>query len=156
MGFQTYFKKATGEIYSRPIMFRIEFKVPWIFCWSFKIHQELEKPLPMLLVREFKIKWWAGFNLDLCDQENVIKFLETREKLKCLVQFIKFQKKAVHARLKRRTRHQNQKWQQMNFYSKRWCRIPRYYKNTWAFYKINKRRRMSQQDPHRIPLLIVW
>ena len=62
--------------------------------------QELEKLLPMFLVREFKIKWWAGFNLNLCDQENVIKFLETGEKLKWSVH--QFQKEAFQELLKKK------------------------------------------------------
>ena len=100
MGSQTYLKKATREVYSKHILFYIEFKVPWIFCWRFKIPQELEKPLPMSLVREFKIKWWAGFNLNLCDQENVIKFLEIEEKLKWSVH--QFQKEAFQELLKKK------------------------------------------------------
>ena len=36
----------------------------------------------MSLVREFKIKWWIGFNQEFCDQMNVLRFLETGEKLK--------------------------------------------------------------------------
>ena len=36
----------------------------------------------MSLVREFKIKWWLGFNQEFCDQKNVLRFLETGEKLK--------------------------------------------------------------------------
>ena len=36
----------------------------------------------MSLVREFKIKWWTGFNQEFGDQANVIRFLTTGDKLK--------------------------------------------------------------------------
>ena len=36
----------------------------------------------MSLVREFKIKWWTGFNQEYGDQTNVIRFLTTGDKRK--------------------------------------------------------------------------
>ena len=86
MGFQTYCKNIQGEEYTRSILFHTEFKVPWIFCWSFKIMQDLEAPLPMSLVREFKVKWWDEFKQEICSQETVLKFLQTGEKLKWTMQ----------------------------------------------------------------------
>ena len=52
----------------KTVQFYKEFKVPWIFCWSYKVaqHYSIADKFPMSLFKEFKIKWWDKFNQEIC------------------------------------------------------------------------------------------
>ena len=82
-GFNHYLFKAKGLHYIKAVQFYKEFKVPWIFCWSYKISQHycIADKFPMSLFREFKIKWWDKFNLTVCSESTVNEFLSTSKKI---------------------------------------------------------------------------
>ncbi|KAI5663555.1 hypothetical protein M9H77_22878 [Catharanthus roseus] len=79
LGFQTWVKKMTGPAYAIPLHFYADLRVPWIFCWSYQIKQVYSKDFPLSLIREFKIKWWTGYSVDLCSQDTVLKFIQTQQ-----------------------------------------------------------------------------
>ncbi|KAI5657202.1 hypothetical protein M9H77_25995 [Catharanthus roseus] len=86
LDFQTWMNKMTGPRYTLPISFHAELRVPWIFCWSYKL-QQLQPPqstipdFPLFLIREFKIKWWTGYSVAFCSQETVLNFIPTGQKI---------------------------------------------------------------------------
>ncbi|KAI5650221.1 hypothetical protein M9H77_36226 [Catharanthus roseus] len=88
LGFQTWMNKMTGPRYILPISFHAELRVPWIFCWSYKIDQlHSHMPdFPFSLIREFKIKWWTGYSVDFCSQETVLNFIHTGQKIQKTIQ----------------------------------------------------------------------
>ncbi|KAI5663559.1 hypothetical protein M9H77_22882 [Catharanthus roseus] len=79
LGFQTWVKKMTGPAYAIPLHFYADLRVPWIFCWSYQIKPVYSKDFPLSLIREFKIKWWTGYSVDLCSQDTVLKFIQTHQ-----------------------------------------------------------------------------
>jgi len=87
-GFNHYLFKAKGLHYIKAVQFYKEFKVPWIFCWSYKISQHycIVDKFPMSLFREFKIKWWDKFNLTVCSESTVNEFLSTGKKIQQQIQ----------------------------------------------------------------------
>ncbi|KAI5671803.1 hypothetical protein M9H77_12167 [Catharanthus roseus] len=76
LGFQTWVTKMTGPAYAIPMHFYADLRVPWIFCWSYKVQQVHSKDFPLSLIREFKIKWWTAYSVDLCSQATVLKFIQ--------------------------------------------------------------------------------
>ncbi|KAI5658800.1 hypothetical protein M9H77_27593 [Catharanthus roseus] len=86
LGFQTWVKKMTGPAYAIPLQFYAELRVPWIFCWSYKIDRVYSKEFPMSLIREFKIKWWTAYSVELCSQEAVLQFLQNRHLIQRSIQ----------------------------------------------------------------------
>ena len=82
-GFNLYLLKAKGLHYVKSVQFYREFKVPWIFCWSYKVaqHYTIADKFPMSLFREFKIKWWDKFNQEICSDITVTEFINTGKKL---------------------------------------------------------------------------
>ncbi|KAI5657750.1 hypothetical protein M9H77_26543 [Catharanthus roseus] len=95
LGFQTWLKKMTGPSYAIPLQFYAELRVPWIFCWSYKIDQIYSKDYPMSLTREFKIKWWTGYSVELCSQDTVLQFIQQRHLLQRSIQ--QLSKGATHS-----------------------------------------------------------
>jgi len=89
-GFNLYLLKTKGLHYIKTVQFYKEFKVPWIFCWSYKIsqHYSIADKFPMSLFREFKIKWWDKFNQTLCSESTVNEFHTTGQKLQHQIQQI--------------------------------------------------------------------
>ncbi|KAI5681135.1 hypothetical protein M9H77_02362 [Catharanthus roseus] len=65
-----------------------ELRVPWIFCWSYKISQLYSKDFPMSLIREFKIKWWTSYSVELCSQEAVLKFVQSTQQIQRSIQHL--------------------------------------------------------------------
>ncbi|KAI5683613.1 hypothetical protein M9H77_04841 [Catharanthus roseus] len=65
-----------------------ELRVPWIFCWSYKISQLYPKEFPMSLIREFKIKWWTSYSVELCSQEAVLKFVQSTQQIQRSIQHL--------------------------------------------------------------------
>ncbi|KAI5681992.1 hypothetical protein M9H77_03220 [Catharanthus roseus] len=65
-----------------------ELRVPWIFCWSYKISQLYSKEFPMSLIREFKIKWWTSYSVELCSQEAVLKFVQSTQQIQRSIQHL--------------------------------------------------------------------
>ncbi|KAI5652975.1 hypothetical protein M9H77_30162 [Catharanthus roseus] len=88
LGFQTWMNKMTGPRYMLPFSFHAELRVPWIFCWSYKIDQlHSHMPdFPFSLIREFKIKWWTGYSVDFCSQDTVLNFIHTGQKIQKTIQ----------------------------------------------------------------------
>ncbi len=87
-GFKVWIQKSKGLYYQQELQFYKEFKVPWIFCWSFKIAQMklASRGYPMSLIREFKIKWWEKFDQNICSPTVVQEFIQTGKKYKFEVQ----------------------------------------------------------------------
>ena len=87
-GLNYYLLKAKGLHYVKAVQFYKEFKVPWIFCWSYRIsqHYTTADKFPMSLFREYKIKWWDKFNQTLCSDTTVAVFLDTGKKLQHQIQ----------------------------------------------------------------------
>ncbi|KAI5671866.1 hypothetical protein M9H77_12230 [Catharanthus roseus] len=86
LGFQTWIKRMTGPKHAVPVQFYAELRVARIFCWSYKIDQIYSKEYPLSLIREFKIKWWTGYSIQLCSQENVLKFIQTGQQIQRSIQ----------------------------------------------------------------------
>ncbi|HEU5121162.1 MAG TPA: hypothetical protein VFT71_09245 [Candidatus Nitrosocosmicus sp.] len=80
-GFTTFVANSNYQAYETPVMFHAEFKIPWILCWSYCLKQHLPRPYPYSLIREFKIKWWDKFTLEICSTKNVISFFQTGIKM---------------------------------------------------------------------------
>jgi len=88
-GFNTWISKTKGPYYQQSLLFYKEFKVPWIFCWSYKIAQKYDsknQQYPMSLVREFKIKWWDKFEQHVCSPAAVTDFIQTGKKIQYQIQ----------------------------------------------------------------------
>ena len=86
--FNLHLLKTKGLHYMKTVQFYKEFKVPWIFCWSYKIaqHYNIADKFSMSLFREFTIKWWDKFNQTPCSDIIVTEFLATGKKLQHHIQ----------------------------------------------------------------------
>ncbi|KAI5669233.1 hypothetical protein M9H77_19086 [Catharanthus roseus] len=83
LGYNTWMKKQTGPKYVIPVYFYAELRVPWIFCWSYKLDR-IHSPnleFPFSLIREFKIKWWTGYSFEFSSQETVLNFFQSGQKI---------------------------------------------------------------------------
>ncbi|KAI5670963.1 hypothetical protein M9H77_11327 [Catharanthus roseus] len=88
LGFQSWVKKMTGPAYAIPLHFYADLRVPWIFCWSYKVQQVHSKDFPLSLIREFKIKWWTAYSVDLCSQDTVLKFIQNSHMIQRSIQHL--------------------------------------------------------------------
>ena len=77
-----YLVKTTTikEPYMKEVQFFRQFNIAWIFCWEYRFHQYFQAPIPLSLVRIYKIKWWNEFKTKLCGKENVEHFCKTNTK----------------------------------------------------------------------------
>jgi len=64
----------------KEVQFFRQFNIAWIFCWEYRFHQYFQAPIPLSLVRIYKIKWWNEFKTKLCGKENVEHFCKTNTK----------------------------------------------------------------------------
>jgi len=78
----------------KEVQFFRQFNIAWIFCWEYCFHQYFQAPIPLSLVRIYKIKWWNEFKSILCSKENVEHFCKTNTKKFTLHNLHLFEKNA--------------------------------------------------------------